>query len=219
MRFGLFRFKLSNVPQIRFLISNNANSIKAIEELLKDVTWHLFINDIEVERLNAHLVYRGQVLQLNASLDGKRDWDTFYQLDETQSSVNVSSDMYIYLKTPSARDLTNAKGTSKTLYYHKGERIWEPNIQLPHIIFKGDILANYFNTCDLQLQKLLTRQRRSKKSGLVDTNILKFGYRGQRAYCRFTQFGIYRYRFVKNGKKTQWRTISILESGKYFFIK
>lgn len=219
MRFGHFRFKLSNVPQIRFLISNNASSIKAIEELLKDVTWHLFINDIEVEILYAHLVYRGQVLQLYASLDGERDWNTFYQLDETQSSVDVSSDMYIYLKTPSAQDLTNAKGTSKTLYYHNGERIWEPNIQLPHIIFKGDILANYFNTCNLQLQKLLTRQRRSKKSGLVDTNISKFGYRGQRAYCRFTQFGIYRYRFVKDGKKTQWRTISILESKKYFFIK
>lgn len=133
--------------------------------------------------------------------------------------MDVSSDMYIYLKTPSAQDLTNAKGTSKTLYYHKGERIWEPNIQLPHIIRSGDILGNYFSNYDLQLQKLLTRQRRSKKSGLVDTNILHFGYRGQRAYCNFTQFGIYRYRFVKNGKKTQWRTISILAKGKYFFIK
>lgn len=216
-RNGLFRFKLSNVPQIRHLIDNKVFSDEAVQELFKDVTWHLFIDDEEFFASGASTIFGGSVLSIDISSISE---DTsFYQLDETKSSVNVSSDMYIYLRTVPG-DLRDAKVTSKTLSYRTGERIWKPNIRLPYKLPEKCIFNNLFNIrYEMQLQKLLTCQRRSKQSGLEKTNISKFGYRGNRAFHPILRYGIYRYRFVKDGKKTQWRTISILKNNNGLIIK
>lgn len=214
---GIFRFKLSNVPQIRHLISNDVFSWEAVDELLKDVTWHVFIDDEESYTGRANAIYGGGVLDIDV-LSITED-SSFYQLDETKSSVNISSDMYIYLRTVPGY-LEDAKVTSKTLSYRTGKRIWEPKIRLPYKLPERCVFDSLFsNQYEMQLQKLLTRQRRSKKSGLETTNISKFGYRGERAFHPILRYGIYRYRFVKNGKKTQWRTISILKNDNGFIIK
>ena len=215
VRFGCFRFKLSNVPQIRPLLYNK-DPLDAVLKLLNDVTWHVFIDDEESYIGRCSVSFGGGILIIN--ILSINEEHSFYQLDETKSSVNVSSDMYIYLRTVPG-NLKDAKVTSKTLSYRTGKRIWESNIPFPHIIPINNVLGEYFNTCELQLQKLLTRQRRSKKSGLENTSISHFGYRGQRAFHPISKYGIYRYRFVKKGKKTQWRTISILRNDNELIIK
>lgn len=210
VRDGIFRFKLSNVPQIRHLISNNVFSWKAVDELLKDVTWHVFIDDEESYTGGASAIYGGGVLDIDI-LSITED-SSFYQLDESKSSVDLSSDMYIYLRYVPG-DLRDVKVTSKTLSYRTGKRIWKPNIRLPYKLPKRCIFNNlFYSGYEMQLQKLLTSQRRSKLSGLETTSISKFGYRGNRAFHPISRYGIYRYRFVMDGKKTQWRTISILEN-------
>lgn len=217
VRFGCFRFRLTNVPQIRHLISNNMFFIESVRELLSGVIWHVFINDEECYTDTASFIFGGCVLEMNINSNSE-DY-CFYQLDETKSSVNVSSDMYIYLRTVPG-NLKDAKVTSKTLSYRTGERIWEPNIRLPYRLPKRCVFNEIFNNKgEMQLQKLLTRQRRSKRSGLVDTNISKCGYRGKRAFHPISKYGIYRYRFIKDGKKTQWRTISILRNDNGLIIK
>lgn len=213
---SVFRFKLSRVPQLANIICVGKPEYVEIKNALKDVTWHLFINDEEVELHDVSIAYAGTVLQLGASWGG----NGFYKLDESKSSVNLSSDMYIYIEQVSNQDLGNSKGTSKTLYYFNNRRVWEKNIRLPQSLTKGDYFAKYgWMGCSLQLQKLLTRQRRSVMSGYSTDSISKFGYRGNKVDRPISQHGIYRYRFTKNGKKTQWRIIHILENNRNWIIK
>lgn len=216
----ILRFKLSRIPQLRGIICGefilDVPTYKKVEELLNDVTWHLFVDNKELMIYSASIAYNGNVLQLCADLEDIG----FYKLDENKSSVNLSSDMYIYLTKASDYDLKNAKGTSKTLYYYNYKRIWEHKIYLPPYLTKGTKFGKFgWMGAALQLQKLLTRQRRSIYSDSPYVNISKFGYRGDLAKRPISQYGIYRYRFVKNGKKTQWRIIHILENDYRWIIR
>lgn len=215
----VFRFKLYNVPQLAEIISDKENLVpvyKRVHNALNGTTWHLFIDDIEVKLYGVSTTCDGNILQLEpvhlAASTG------FYQLDESKSSVDLSSDMYIYLRLVSELR-EDVKFTSQTLYYRAGKRIWEPNFGLPRIEEYGFQINGCGGRNYLQLQKLLTRQRRSRKSGLGKQSISKFGYRGQRILNCLHRGGIYRYRIVSKGKKTQWRTISILIKGYHWLIK
>lgn len=215
----IFRFKLYNVPQLAEIIIDTDNPVPVYERVrnaLKGTTWHLFINDREVKLYCVSTTCNGNILQLelveHAASTG------FYQLDESKSSVDLSSDMYIYLRYVSELR-EDVKFTSQTLYYRAGKRIWEPNFGLPQIEKNGFQINGCGFRNFLQLQKLLTRQRRSRRSGLGKQSISKFGYRGQRVLNCRQRGGIYRYRVVFKGKKTQWRTISILIKGYHWLIK
>lgn len=210
---SIFRFKLSRIPQLGDIIRRQ--DLAEEEKLLKNVTWHLFINDRHITDTSSVLTCYGQLLVINAG-EGEGE---FYELDESKSSVDLSSDMYIYLRLVYAKRMRNFKGTSETLYYCNSKRIWEPFINSPFINRDGyfDIDGSY-RKGDIQLQKLLTCQRRSKKSGLKGS-ISKFGYRGRRDSRPIDRGGFYRYRIVYNGKKTQWRTINILKKDNHFLIK
>lgn len=197
----IFRFKLYNVPQLAEIIFDTVNPVPIYERVrnaLEGTTWHLFINDREVKLYSVSTTCNGNILQLetveNAASTG------FYQLDESKSSVDLSSDMYIYLRYVSELR-EDVKFTSQTLYYRAGKRIWEPNFGLPQIKKNGFQINGCGGRNFLQLQKLLTRQRRSRKSGFGKQSISKFGYRGQRVLNCRQRCGIYRYRVVFKGKK------------------
>lgn len=210
---SFFRFKLSRIPQLAESIRHKNRD--KVEELLKTVIWHLFIDDQRVVDSRSQLINDGHLLCIST------DWGKvgFYKLDESKSSVDLSSDMYIYLRSVPAKNLSNFKGTSETLYYRNGTRIWEPLKNFPYISSDGYFNIDGVVQGDIQLQKLLTRQRRSKKSGFGSDSISKFGYRGIRNKYPISRGGFYRYRIVSNGKKTQWRTINILKRDNHFLIK
>lgn len=216
---NIFRFKLYNVPQLAEIISDTSNQVPVYERVnnaLKDTTWHLFINDNEVKLQDVSTTCDGNILQLctrpTSHITG------FYQLDESKSSVDLSSDMYIYLRFVSnLRE--DVKFTSQTLYYRAGKRIWDPIFGLPLVTSYGFEIIGCGGRNYLQLQKLLTRQRRSQISGLGQQSISKFGYRGDRRITCVNRGGIYRYRIVFHGKKTQWRTITILKKNNHWLIK
>lgn len=63
-RFGHFRFKLSNVPQLREFICKDVPDFNKVNELLEDVTWHLFIDDIELKKSKGTVLYGGGVLYI-----------------------------------------------------------------------------------------------------------------------------------------------------------
>ena len=63
----------------------------------------------------------------------------------------------------------------------------------------------------IQIQRLHTVQTRSRLSGLDESFSVR-RYRGKLGGHYINYYGIYRYRLVKNGKKTQWRTISIMNN-------
>lgn len=121
--------------------------------------------------------------------------------------------MYIYLRTYCSIYTINC--TSKTLFYYisKGKiyRIWKPAFESPYIdttVNKGNWLKN-FHSGYIQIQRIHTTQTRSRLSGL-DQSISVRKYRGQLGGHSISHYGIYRYRLVKDGKKAQWRTISIM---------
>lgn len=215
VRSGNFRFKLSHVPQLRKLIRSGGYIIHEVDNLLRDVTWHIFINDVEVCTCKTTTLYGGHVLY--ADVERYRYSDAFFKLDESKSSVDLSSDMYIYLRKVLGLpyEQLTFKGTSKTLFYFQGVRIWKP-FESPFINF-GNVLYNSHGGT-IVLQKLHTSQKRSKKSGSREN----FSVRKYRGYCDsvITRYGFYRYRLIKNCKTTQWRTISIMRSDMgNFYIK
>ena len=213
---NIFRFKLTNVPQLEYILSDGDTygpAYERVDDALADVTWHLFVNDMEIPITNRSTTCYGRVLQLEIFL---RHFDAagFYQLDESKSSVDLSSDMYIYLRKVLnlENDLT-FKGTSKTLYYNNGRRIWEPTTSNPYI--SDDVL---YSSHRIELQRLYTRQRRSKRSGEKITFSTRM-YRGRYGDKSIGKFGVYRYRLLNAGKKTQWRTINIMKTDKGYLIK
>lgn len=213
MRFGNFRFKLSNVPRIRHLFSNGEFSIDAVHNLLEGVTWHVFIDDDEVYTGPATTTnYGGGVLYMYLK---NTTFDIFYKLDESKSSVDLSSDMYIYLMSDAKIDNRNC--TSKTLFYYNGKRIWKPAFESLYMRKLNDdnFLYNIHSGC-MQIKKLHTVQDHSSKSnsaGAIHVRSFRGKFyrvgNGDGGYL-IEKFGIYRYRLVKNGKKAQWRTISIM---------
>lgn len=211
VRFGNFRFNLSNVPRISELIGSSG-TWEQLEDLLFGVTWHVFINDKEVFTGSASIQYYS-VLYMYIHQYSNRD--SFFKLDESKSSVEFSSDMYIYLRYVSER--SSQDFTSKTLFYFNDVRIWKPAFESP-CFRSGTILSSSHVKGTIQIQKLHTRQKRSKKSGSRE-NISVRKYRG-RCSNVIRKYGFYRYRLVENGKKTQWRTISIMPTGiGSFYIK
>lgn len=217
---NIFRFKLSNVPKIVEILQNgDANYLdyEKVDNALINTTWHLFINDIEVSLYNRNTTCNGRVLQFKISPQDSPGVGC-YQLDESKSSVDLSSDMYIYLRK--VRGFSDSqftfKGTSKTLYYDKGRRIWEPTILNPYISPGGIFETGHSG--HIQLQKLYTRQRRSKRSGIKKSFSTRM-YRGIYNASNIKHYGTYRYRLVNAGKKTQWRTIIIMRTNNNFLIK
>lgn len=212
MSFGNFRFKLSNVPQIRHLFSNNEFYIDAVYELIKDVTWHVFINDKEIYTGNAATIYGGGVLYIY--IPGLARKSSFYKLDESKSSVDLSSDMYIYLMDGPFTKFKNY--TSKTLFYQNRKRIWKPAFESPYMEtdLDGENWLRNFHSGYIQIQKLHTTQNLSRVSR---ETISVRKYRGKFGGGSISRYGFYRYRLVKNGKKTEWRTISIMNNYKYVF--
>ena len=193
VRYGNFRFKLSNVPQLSQLICSGEGK----KVSLNGITWHVFIDDNEVYTGEGTTVYGGGVMYIYIRYyQGDQD---FYQLDESKSSVDLSSDMYIYLRRIASISTQNC--TSKTLFYHNDRRIWKPAFESPNILYDatdGNFLRNS-HSGHIQIQRLHTTQNRSRLSGSSDT----FSVRQYRGHCdaNILHYGIYRYRLVKNGKK------------------
>lgn len=217
---NIFRFKLKNLPQLAKILNNGDNNVpdyKKVDNALINTTWHLFINDREVSLCQRSTTCYGRVLQLEIS---PRDSPRVgcYQLDESKSSVDLSSDMYIYLRKVRGFSTSQFtfKGTSKTLYYYNGRRIWEPTILNPYISHGRIFSTGHYGF--IQLQKLYTRQRRSKRSGIKISFSTRM-YRGTYNANNIKHYGTYRYRLVHMGKKTQWRTINIMRTNNNFLIK
>lgn len=176
-----------------------------VDALLKNVTWHVFIDGGEREDVITATECNGDILRMNFSLKG------FYMLDNTaNNSVDLSSDMYIYLKTAFEGELSDVKCTSETLRYQYNGRIWEPFIYRPLII--GDFYIANVKSSNIQLQKLHTRQRRSVYSGSIRSMFSYTNYRGRYERRPILHYGVYRYRIVESGKKTQWHTINIMKA-------
>lgn len=196
---NIFRFKLTNVPQLVNILSGGdtyGHAYEKVDDALADVTWHLFVDDMEIPIMTRSTTCHGRVLQLEIF---SRNFEVagFYQLDESKSSVDLSSDMYIYLRKVMSfhGDITFKGGTSKTLYYNNGRRIWEPTTSNPYIS-DGVLYVSH----RIELQKLYTRQRRSKRSGQKITFSTRM-YRGRYGDRSIGKYGVYRYRLVNAGKK------------------
>lgn len=190
------------------------------EELLKDVTWHIFADDKEVvtcklgeKGVNTSMC--GAYLRIcNVGLNG------FYSLDEDRSSFSLAPDMYIYLKWR-GDIFDNFKGTSDTLCFHEGVKVWTPKGNIaPFIDYQ-----NYFCvplSGKVKLQKLLTNKHGSKESD-DRTIFYAISYRGNCAQKQLTQYGVYRYRIIDGHNKTQWYTVNIMRDGSnltgHFMVK
>lgn len=202
---GFLRFKLSKVPQLGSIISRSDHTGEKVDNLLRDVTWHVFIDGGEMGDVITNTECNGDILRTNIKLTG------FYMLDNTaNNSVDLSSDMYIYLKTAFEGDLSGVKCTSETLRYRDSGRIWEPFIERP-IVLNDFYIANV-NNSNIRLQKLHTRQRCSVHSGSIRSMFSYTNYRGRFERRPIKHYGVYRYRIVESGKKTQWHTINIMRA-------
>lgn len=202
---GFLRFKLSRVPQLGRIISRKHTGGE-VGALLNNVTWHVFIDGNEWENVDVCTECNGDILRTNVELKG------FYMLDNTaNNSGDLSSDMYIYLNTVT-EGLQGVKVTSETLHYRYGQRIWEPFICCPFIA--NMFYIDQFNTENIRLQKLYTRQQCSKFSGTNRSYFSYTNYRGRFDRRPIKHYGVYRYRIVRNGKKTQWHTINIMNADK-----
>lgn len=213
---GFLRFKLSKVPQLGSIISHTHTG-HDVDALLNNVTWHVFIDGDEWGDVKVATECNGDILRTNVKLKG------FYMLDNTaNNSGDLSSDMYIYLKTVIEGTLDGVKCTSETLRYYEFNRIWEPFIYPPTIDETNEFYIKHFSLDFIQLQRLLTRQRCSVFSGKSRSYFSYTNYRGRFERYPIVHYGVYRYRIVKNGKKTQWHTINIIRANNertFFIIK
>lgn len=189
---------------------NPKKYLETSEELLKDVTWHIFEDGNEV--VTCKLGENG----VNTSMCGaylricNLAFNGFYSLNEDRSSFVLAPDMYIYLEWR-GEIFDNFKGTSDTLCFHEGVKVWTP---------KGNIAPfidhqNYFRVPlrgKVKLQKLLTNKHGSKETD-DRTNFHKISYRGNYAQKKLTQYGVYRYRIIDGHNKTQWYTVNIMKEG------
>lgn len=123
---GFFRFRLRNVPQLKNLFKSF--STDKVAELLDGVTWHVFINDMEVYTGAGNFIFNGFI---EIYIIDYRYSTCYYILDESRSSVDLSSDMYIYLTELALNFVPDF--TSKTLFYYGGKRIWKPAYESPYM--------------------------------------------------------------------------------------
>lgn len=182
-------------------------------ELLKDVTWHIFVNDSEVVtgKLSDGIVSTnmcGAYLRICAPNIASG----FYSFDESKSSLVLAPDMYIYLYYEMAI-LDNFKGTSDTLCFHEGVKVWTPKGNRAPFIGLHNRFQVVLNDT-VQLQKLLTTRHGSKRiPGNEGVNFQKISYRGKCAKKELTQYGVYRYRLINKRMKTRWYTVNIMKNG------
>lgn len=182
--------------------------LKKSEELLKDVTWHIFEDNIEVVTCKlgekgVNTCMCGAYLRIcNVDLNG------FYSLDEGRSNFSLTPDMYIYLKWR-GKIFDNFKGTSDTLCFHEGVKVWTPKGNIDPFIDNQNHFCVHLGD-KVKLQKLLTNRRGSKMTD-ERINFHKISYRGNCAQKQLTQYGVYRYRIIDGYNKTQWYTVNIMK--------
>lgn len=211
---GMLQLKLTRLGGYAYRIEweHPKKYLEKSEELLKDVTWHIFADDNEVVTCKlgekgVHTSMCGAYLRIcNVGLDG------FYSLDEYRSSFTLAPDMYIYLEFR-GEIFDNFKGTSDTLCFHEGVKVWTPKGNIaPFIDYQ-----NYFCvplSGKVKLQKLLTNRHGSMETNQDErTTFYKISYRGNCAQKQLSQYGVYRYRIIDGHNKTQWYTVNIMKDG------
>lgn len=215
---GMLQLKLTRLGGYRGHINWEEPflDISKAEELLSDVTWHIFINDMEV--------FTGKLFD-NRSIStgmcgaylrvcGEKIRKGFYSLDEERSSYKLAPDMYIYLK-PEGDIPDNFKGTSDALCFHEGVKVWTPKGNIAPLINKENVFkVPLLGDSPIQLQRLHTSTSTSYLSVNPRVPVSRISYRGNRAKSRLTQYGTYRYRIISDRIKTQWYTVDIMSDGK-----
>lgn len=212
---GMLQLKLTRLPGYGSYIDweNPLVYLDKSKELLKDVTWHIFVDNNEVvtgkfEENGVSVGMCGAYLRII----NMREFHGFYSLDERKSSLVLAPDMYIYLMYR-GRIYDNFKGTSDTFCFHEGVKVWTPKGNIaPYIGAHNRFYLNPEYT--VQLQKLLTNRHGSKWS-LSNNSVVfhKISYRGRLAEKELTQYGVYRYRIIEGRQKTRWYTVNIMKNG------
>lgn len=211
---GMLQLKLTRLSGYGSYINwkKPLDDLDKSKELLKDVTWHIFVdnNEVVTGKLGENGVSVGMVGAYLRIIH--KNFYGFYSLDESKSSLELAPDMYIYLEF---RKLIydNFKGTSDTFCFHEGVKVWTPKGNIaPYIVAHNRFYVKSEDT--VQLQKLLTNRHGSKwilsNAGVV---FHKISYRGQLAEKELTQYGVYRYRIINERKKTRWYTVNIMKNG------
>lgn len=213
---SMLQLKLTRLAEYRESINwtEPRSSLLKSEELLKDVTWHIFIDDGEVftgklGKRGVHTSMCGAYLRICSGVISKG----FYSLDESKSSFALAPDMYIYLKSK-GKIPDNFKGTSDTLCFHEGVKVWTPKGNMAPYIDKNNNFCIKKNA-DIKLQKLHTRQNSSLLKNPNGRN--HYGrvlYKGNLARMPLVQYGTYRYRLIGKRIKTQWFTVHIMSDGR-----
>lgn len=212
---GMLQLKLTRLGGYAYRIDwkHPKKYLEKSEELLKDVTWHIFADDNEVVTCKlgekgVHTSMCGAYLRIcNVSLDG------FYSLDESRSSFNLAPDMYIYLEFRGDM-FDNFKGTSDTLCFHEGVKVWTPKGNIAPFIDYQNRFCVPLLSAEVKLQKLLTNRHGSMETDQDErTTFHKISYRGNCAAKQLTQYGVYRYRIIDGYNKTQWYTVNIMKDG------
>ena len=213
---NMLQLKLTRLAEYRESINwtEPRSSLLKSEELLKDVTWHIFIDDGEVftgklGEKGVHTSMCGAYLRICSGVISKG----FYSLDESKSSFALAPDMYIYLKSK-GKIPDNFKGTSDTLCFHEGVKVWTPKGNMAPYIDKNNNFCIKKNA-DIKLQKLHTRQNSSLLKNPNGRN--HYGrvlYKGNLARMPLIQYGTYRYRLIGKRIKTQWFTVHIMSDGR-----
>lgn len=212
---GMLQLKLTRLNKYASHIDweNPMGDLSLSEALLEDVTWHIFVDNSEVVtgKLGDGTVSVGMCgayLRICNSGISKG----FYSLDESKSSFSLEPDMYIYLVfRKSIPD--NFKGTSDTLCFHEGVKVWTPKgYRAPFIGLHNRFQVVLNDT--VQLQKLLTTRHGSQLVSVnASINFCKISYRGKYAKKELTQYGVYRYRLINGRMKTRWYTVNIMKNG------
>ena len=189
------------------------NTFSKAEELLSGVTWHIFINDSEVVTgMLGGTIFTGMFgAYLRVCSNSIRRG--FYCLDENKSSSTLAPDMYIYLNSIGEIP-DNFKGTSDTLCFHEGVKVWTPKGNMAPYIDKNNNFRIKKNA-DIKLQKLHTSQNSSLLTNPNGRNYYgRVLYKGNFARKPLKRFGTYRYRLIGKRIKTQWFTVHIMSDGR-----
>lgn len=190
-------------------------TISKAEKLLSDVTWHIFINNMEVftGKLGDNTSISTGMCGAYLRVCGEKIWKGFYSLDQEKSSFALAPDMYIYLR-PEGDIPDNFKGTSDALCFHEGVKVWTPKGNIAPRIDKENIFyIPQLGGSPIQLQRLYTSTRTSYLCVNPRVDVSGISYRENRAKSRLTQYGTYRYRIISNRIKTQWYTVDIMSDG------
>lgn len=177
---GMLQLRLTRLPGYTNHIDweSPMDYLDKSKELLKDVTWHIFVNNKEVAtgKRGENGVSVGMCGAYLRICDIR--FQGFYSLDESQSSLVLAPDMYIYL-VHRGNIYANFKGTSDTFCFHEGVKVWTPKGNIaPFIGANNQFYVK--SQDDVQLQKLLTTRHGSKWIMVNDGVVFhKISYRGK----------------------------------------